>query len=90
MKKLTRPYILRVTVGYGISEVGRMYDICKVEQIRNRKVAQPLNTYDRSGYYHKSLSLLIQDDFNGCWDRECHLYIYNANDFTHKGGILHD
>lgn len=90
MKELTRPYILRVTVGYGIGEAGRKYDICRVEQIRNRKVAQPLNTYNRSGYYHKSLRLLIQDDFVDCWDKECHLCIYNTNDFTFSEGILYD
>ena len=90
MKKLTRPYILRVTVGYGISKAGKRYDVCKVEQIRNPKVAQPLNTYNRSGYYHKSLRLLIQDDFNNGWNKECHMYIYNADDFAFSEGILHD
>ena len=90
MKELTRPYILRVTIGYGIGEAGRRYDICKVEQIRNHKVAQPINTFDRSGYYHKSVRLLILDDFIGCWDSECHLCIYNTDDFTHANGILID
>ena len=90
MNELTRPYILRVTVGYGISETGRRYEICKVEQRRNPKVAKPLNTYNRSGYYHKPLRLLIQDDFDNGWDRECHLFIYNANDFEYKEGILYE
>ena len=90
MKELTRPYILRVTIGYGIGEAGRRYDICKVEQVRNHKATQPLNTYDRSGFYHKSIRLLILSDFIGCWDSECHLCIYNADDFTHTDGILID
>ena len=90
MKELTRPYILRVTVGYGIGEAGSRYTICKVEQIRNHKVAQPKDTHDRSGYYNKSLRLLIQDDFTNCWDMECHLCIYNASDFGFNEGILYD
>ena len=90
MKELTRPYILRVTVGFGIRDTGERYDICKVEQVRNRKVAQPTKVYDRTGYYWKSLKALIRDDFTGYWDKDCHLFVYNTNDFTYCEGILYD
>lgn len=90
MKELTRPYILRVSVGFGITYAGERYDICKVEQVRNSKVAQPLNAYDRTGYYWKSLKTLIRDDFTGCWDKDCHLCIYNTNDFSRREGVLYD
>ena len=90
MKELTRPYILRVTVGYAKNSNGTRHDVCKVEQTPNRETDQPLNAFDRSGYYHVPLMVFIRDNFTGLWDRECHLCIYDTNDFTFSEGILYD
>ena len=90
MRELTKPYTLIVTIGYGIGEAGNRYDICHVQQIRNHKVAQPEHTHDRTGYYWKSLKALLRDDYTGCWDKDCHLIIYQTDDFAQVNGVYYD
>ena len=90
MKTLTRPYILRVSVGFCTDSHGTRHDVCKVEQIPNREAEQPLNVFDRSGFYHLPLSTFIKNNFIDLWDKECHLYIYNTKDFSFADGFLYD
>ena len=85
-----RPYSLRVVVGYGVSQYGVRYDICKVEQVTNKDVLQPHCHYDRSGYYHKSLYALLRDDYLNNWQDTCHLIIYQPDDFTFARGVKYD
>lgn len=80
-----KPFILKVKVGYVRTLNGERREICKVEQVPNKSVKQPIFEHDRSGYYHKSFCALLRDDF-AVWQDTCRIIKYDAQDFTECDG----
>lgn len=80
-----KPFILKVQTGYVKTTDGKRYEICKVEQVPNKDVPQPIFEHDRSGFYYKSFLALMRDDFP-VWQDVCRIIKYDAQDFSECDG----
>ena len=80
-----KPFILKVKVGYVRTIDGERREICKVEQVPNPGVSQPIFEHDRSGFYHKSFYALLRDDYP-TWGDVCRLIKYAPQDFAERDG----
>lgn len=80
-----KPFILKVKVGYTRTLDGKRREICRVEQVADEAVKQPIFEHDRSGFYHKSFYALLRDDYP-TWQHVCRLIKYDSQDFAECDG----